>query len=422
MNFYPEEKFSSIVHHLRDPLFRNSFFISLSRFSEIGFGFIFWLVAAHYYTIGEVGEATAIISSLGLVILLSRFGFDISQIRFMADYEREAVFNTCLWIPAVGSVIIGGLYFAFLRYATPAADFLHGYFFLFIIVAFLSSISLTISMTFMSFGKAEYRFIQNLILGIRIPLIFFLVAFGSIGIFLSFGIAYLLTAVFAAVFIVKFVSIRFKIDEKFSRDTFRFTLLSYFSTLLQTGPVLVMPLLILSISNAENAALYYIAFAFGSLIMVIPDAIGTSFFIEGSQGAPVKKGVIRSFLVTCLILVPAIIAIWFFGETILQWLGKDYAGALDLLRIIILSGFFVAVYQLFTILETVRLEPVVLFIFSLFRAILLISLSYLFLLYFGISGVAWAWMVTHGLLCIFIIWYLRKHVMNEVRNLPMLQT
>jgi O-antigen/teichoic acid export membrane protein len=417
MNLVPEGKFRSIINHLRDPLFRNSFFISLSRFADIGFGFIFWVVAARFYTIGEVGEATAIISSLGLGVMLSRFGFDVSQIRFMADYEKEAVFNTCLWIPAVGSVIIGGIYFAFLRYATPASGFVLGFFILFIIFAFLNSIVLTTSTAFLTFGKAEYRFIQNLILGIRIPLIFFLVTLGSIGIFLSYGIAYLLTAIFASVLVVKFVSIRFEIDRKFSRNTFRFTLLSYFSTLLQSGPVLVMPLLILSVSNAENAALYYIAFAFGSLIMVIPDAVGTSFFIEGSQGAPVKKGVIRSFVVTCLILLPAIIAIWFFGEIILQWVGKDYTGALDLLRIIILSTFFVAIYQLFTILETVRLEPVILFTFSLFRACLLISLSYLFLLYFGISGVAWAWMITHGLLCIFIILYLRKHIVNEARNL-----
>lgn len=418
MGIFSLGNITSIFQNLRDPLYRNSIFISLSRFSEIGFGFIFWLVAAHFYTIGEVGEATAIISSLGLVIMLSRFGFDVSQIRFMQDYKREAVFNTCLWIPAIGSVIIGGIYFAFIRYATPASEFLHGYFYLFILVAFLSSISLTISTAFMSFGKAEYRFIQNLIAGVRIPLIFFLVAFGSIGIFFSYGIAYLLTAIFGAVLIVKFVSIRFEIDRTFSRETFRFTLLSYLSTLLHTAPVLIMPLLILSISSAENAALYYIAFAFGSLIMVIPEALGTSFFVEGSHGAPVKKGVIRAFLITCLILVPAIIAIWFFGETILQWLGKDYAGALDLLRIFILSSFFVAVCQLFNILETVRLEPVVVFLFSLFRAILLTFLSYIFLLSFGISGVAWAWLITHGILCIGIIWFLRKHVVNEVRHLP----
>lgn len=416
MNFFPEGKCRLILNHLNDPLFRNSFFISLSRFFDIGFGFFFWLVAAHYYTINDVGEATAIISSMGLVVMLSRFGFDVSQIRFMADYEKEAVFNTCLWIPAVGSVIIGGIYFAFLRYATPASEFLHGYFLMFIVIAFFSSITLTTGNAFISFGKAEYRLIQNLILGIRIPLIIFLVSIGSIGIFISYGIAYFLAAIFAAFLIVKFVSIRIEIDKKFSRDTLRFTLMSYLASLLFNLPILIMPLLILSVSNSENAALYFIAYSFGTLIMVIPDAIGMSFFVEGSQGEPVKKGVIRAFLITCLILVPAIIALWFFGETILQWLGDDYTGALDLLRIYIISGFFVAIFQLYTILEMIRLNIGTVVKMNAIRAIFLIGLSYSFLIYHGIIGVAWAWIITHVIVCIVVIVILRRRIFTEIKT------
>lgn len=421
MNFTPEGKISSLIQHLKDPLFRNSFFISLSRFSEIGFGFVFWLVAARFYTIGEVGEATAIISSLGLVVMLSRFGFDASQIRFMQDYDREIIFNTCLWITAIGAVVIGGLYFAFIRYFTPASTFLHGNFFLFIAVAFLISITMTISNAFMSFGKAEYRFVQNLMLGIRIPVMIFLVSLGSIGLFLSYGIAYLITVIFAVWLILKFVPIKFEIDKDFTRETSRFAVLGYFSTLFMTAPVFLMPLLILSISNAENAALYYIAFAFGSLVLVIPDAIGMSFFVEGSQGAPVKKGIIRAFSITLLILIPAVILLWFFGGNILQWLGKDYSGALDLLRIFILSGFFVSVYQIFLYLEVIRMEVVVGFIFNMIRAIVLIPLSYIFLIMFGINGVAWAWMLTHAGLCVVILWYMRRHIFTEMKDRSLIQ-
>jgi O-antigen/teichoic acid export membrane protein len=410
--------YSSILHHLRDPLFRSSFFISLSRFTEIGFGFIFWMVAAHYYTIGEVGEATAIISSLGLVVILSRFGFDVSQIRFMTDYEREAVFNTCLWIPAIGSVIIGGVYFAFLRYATPAADFFHGYFFLFIIVAFLNSIVLTISTAFMSFRKAEYRFIQNLILGIRIPILFFLLSLGSIGIFLAYGIAYLITAIFAAWLIVKFVQIKFEIDEEFTTQNFQFTSQNYLGNLLHNSPIFLMPLLIITISTAENAALYYIAFAFGNLALIIPDAISISFFVEGSHGLRLRGGVIRSFIASVAILIPIIVFIWFTGPYILEWIGKDYSGAINLLRLFILSGFFVAIYQLFITLEIIRFNPGIFVILSIIRAGLLLGLSCIFLLTFGILGIGWAWIMTHFILCLYIVWLMRKHIIAEIsRNI-----
>jgi O-antigen/teichoic acid export membrane protein len=414
MNLTPEGKFYSVILHLQDPLFRNSFFISLSRFSEIGFGFIFWVVAARFYTISDVGEATAIISSLGLVVILSRFGFDVSQIRFMKEYDRDVIFNTCLWIPTIGAIIIGGIYFAFLRYTTPASEFLHGYFFLFIIVVFLNSITLTIGNAFISFGKAEYRFVQNLMLGIRIPVMVFLVSLGSIGIFLSFGIAYLITVFFAVWLIRKFVLIKFTIDKDFTRETSRFTYLNYFASLFLTIPILIMPLVILSVSTAENAALYYIAFAFGNIVLVIPEAIGTSFFVEGSQGSPVKKGILKALIMTFLILIPAVLFLWCFGENILQWMGKDYTGALDLLRIFILSGFFVSVSQIFLYLETLRKEPGIVFLFSGLKAVLLIIFSYCFLLVFGIIGIGWAWILTHAILCIYVVWFLRKHILKEM--------
>jgi O-antigen/teichoic acid export membrane protein len=253
-------------------------------------------------------------------------------------------------------------------------------------------------------------------LGIRIPIMLFFVSLGSIGLFLSYGIAYLITVIFAVLLIGKFVPIVFKIDKEFTRETSKFTFLGYLSTLFQTAPVLLMPLIILSVSSASDAALYYIAFAFGSLVLVIPDAIGMSFFVEGSQGAPVKKGIIKAFSVTLLILIPAVIILWIFGGIILRWLGKDYAGALDILRIFILSGFFVSVYQLFLYLEGIRLEVEVALVFNSIRAFVLILLSYVFLLMFGINGVAWAWMLTHAVLCIFILGYLRKHIINEIKD------
>jgi O-antigen/teichoic acid export membrane protein len=413
MNIFLHEKLFLLLQYLRDPLFRNSFFISLSRFSDIGLGFVFWLVAAHYYSISDVGETAAILSSIGLVILLSRFGFDASQIRFMADYEKEAVFNTSLWIPAIASVIIGGIYFAFIRYSTPASSFIHGYFFIFVILAFLNSITMTISNAFISFQKAEYRFIQNLVLGIRIPMIVLLASFGSIGIFLSYGIAYLITAIFAVWLILKFVPITLEVDKKFIQETSRFNKYGYFSTLFYSGPLLIMPLLILSVSGSENAALYYIAFAFGNIVMIIPEAISTSFFVEGSLGGPIKKGVFKSFFITVLILIPAVIFIWIFGENVLQWLGKDYSGAIYLLRIYILSSFLVGVYNLFSILEAIRLNIEIGIKMNALRAILLIVLSYTLLIYQGIAGIAWAWFLTHAILCGIVLWIFRKNIFNE---------
>ena len=71
-----------LKQYLADPLYKNSFFLVLSRVINVACGFFFWMIAARLYSVEDVGLATALISSLGLVILFSRFGFDFSLIRF----------------------------------------------------------------------------------------------------------------------------------------------------------------------------------------------------------------------------------------------------------------------------------------------------------------------------------------------------
>ena len=82
----------------RDPLFRNSFFLIVNRIFNASCGMIFWMIAARLYSISDVGLATALISSLGLIILFSRLGLDSTVVRFFATYDRNKLFNTYLII------------------------------------------------------------------------------------------------------------------------------------------------------------------------------------------------------------------------------------------------------------------------------------------------------------------------------------
>jgi O-antigen/teichoic acid export membrane protein len=63
-----------IIRYLKNPLFKNSLYILLTSTSSAGFGFIFWSLAAKYATAENVGVATALFSSMGLIILISRIG------------------------------------------------------------------------------------------------------------------------------------------------------------------------------------------------------------------------------------------------------------------------------------------------------------------------------------------------------------
>ena len=97
----------ALKKYLNDPLYKNSFFIMLTSISNAGFGFFFWMLAAKLYPKEDVGIATALISSMALLVLLSRFGLDQSLIRFFPERDKGSVFSTSVAITTFFAVLFG---------------------------------------------------------------------------------------------------------------------------------------------------------------------------------------------------------------------------------------------------------------------------------------------------------------------------
>lgn len=124
MNLSIPKTRKQLKQHLNDPLYKNSFFIMLTSIASAGFGFIFWMLAARLYSIEDVGVATALISSLGLVILFSRLGLDFSAIRFFPEKDKSKVFNTCLSITTIAAVVVGVIYISSVGFFAPTLSFI----------------------------------------------------------------------------------------------------------------------------------------------------------------------------------------------------------------------------------------------------------------------------------------------------------
>ncbi|RJS75275.1 polysaccharide biosynthesis protein, partial [Methanophagales archaeon] len=69
----------------------------------------------------------------------------------------------------------------------------------------------------------------------------------------------------------------------------------------------------------------------------------------------------------------------------------------DLLRIFALSSFFVAICQLYFSIKKVQKDIKGLIFLSALIFVLLVGLSYVFMLEFGIIGIGYAWMAGYGL-------------------------
>ena len=80
-----------LKRRLNDPLFRNAYFLMLSSITSAGSGYLFWLIVARFYSVEEIGLASAIISASSLIsIMLSLLGFDISLVRFLPERNDKS--------------------------------------------------------------------------------------------------------------------------------------------------------------------------------------------------------------------------------------------------------------------------------------------------------------------------------------------
>jgi len=394
---------SIFKRYLGASLYRNSVFFGLSRVLTASIGLIFWEVAARYYPAASVGTAIALISSLGLVTTLSRFGFDFSLIRFMPVKDRNAVFGTCLSMTVLASIIISSVYLLAVEYISPSISFIQDFALIFILFALFNSILLTTGNTFLSFKRGEYYLAQNIMDGLRIPVLIPLAVLGPMGIFLSSGISSLLSALVAFYLIFVVIKMRFEFSREFLRETSRLSTINYISDLLYESPALLLPLMILNLLGAEEVAQYYIAIAIGNIILLIPLSVSICFFVEGSHGANMKKEIFRALLFIYALLLPAVIFIYFFGGFILESFGSVYAQALDLLRVYALSSFFVVIFLMFIPILNVKLMVERNVKLSLFRFFVILGLSYIFILNFGLIGVGYAWMIGHAVISLGIV-------------------
>lgn len=160
MNLSIPKNIKELKQHLNDPLYKNSFFLVLSRVFNVACGFFFWMLAARLYSINDVGLATALISSLGLVILFSRFGLDFSLIRFLPVNDKSKVFNTCLIITTITSFIVGIIYLSGVSFFSSSLSFIQNpcYAIIFLTFAVMNSITMITGFAFITLRKDEHYF------------------------------------------------------------------------------------------------------------------------------------------------------------------------------------------------------------------------------------------------------------------------
>jgi O-antigen/teichoic acid export membrane protein len=401
---------TELKQHLNDPLYKNSLFLMLSSVSIAGSGFFFWLIAARFYSTENVGLASAIISAMFLLSMLSLLGFDVALVRFIPKREdKNELINSCLTISFIFSLILAMIFVAGINIWSPSLIIIReNKISVLLFLIFTGAISLTSLQKggiFVGFRRTEYSFIQTIATLGRLIALPFLVAFGSFGVFISFGIGPSFVSILGFFLISKVHSV-YKpipgIKKEVVNDIFHFSLGNYFARLFESLPASVLPIMVINILGAESSAYFYIAWAISGLLLAIPRFTSVSLLAEGSYNREeLIRDTKRAAKFIFLLLGVAIIGIFLFGKYLLWIFGEEYARySFEVLSILVLGSVPFAFNALYATVKRVKNEvkPVIL-VYGSVAAITIVG-SYFLMQIMGLVGIGYAWVIGNGVVTI----------------------
>lgn len=374
----------------------NSFLILLSSLTNAFFGFLFWVIAARLYPQSEIGIASGLISALALGFTFSRLGLDQSIVKFFPQGDKKSILMTSSIIVLASSLIIGVILIALSPIWLSQAEFSFGTSIAFILFLMAISLAWLLGRSFIAVRKNSHYFIQILISNSKVLFILFLTSLGAFGIFFSYGLAFAVAIIFSLIFLLRLLgSGQYSFDRSYLRKSFAFSSGTYVYGFFMLLPMQVLPLLVLNDMGTNEAAIYYLVYAFTSLLFVIPDAFGTTLFVEGSHGRPLGHLYKKSAITIVTLLVLVVVFYSLFGKQILGIIGDEYVGGFQLLQIMALSSFLVAVVIVYYSHLLVNGRVKLLILLSVITSVIQIGTSYLLIGTFGILGVGYSWLICY---------------------------
>lgn len=400
----------------QDSLYRNSLYLMTSTAVLSFFGFFFWIICARFYNTQSVGIATTLISIVGLISNFSLLGFSAGFIRFIpTSINKDELINSCINLVTALSIIISIFYIFSVYLLSPKLVIIRQNFFYsfsFLLIIIFTSLNIILESIFIAYRSSKYVLMKNIFFSlVKLSLPIFFLTLDGYGIFISVGIATILSFIFS----VRLLTInygykwQFIINFNAIKQIIKFSLGNYASSFIILLPTFILPILITNKIGPEFTAYYYIPMMIANFIFIIPQATTRSLFAEGSHNKlNIKTQIRKSFFISFILILPTLFIIHLLGEYILHFFGDIYVNeGIIFLKIISLSVIFIFFNSLGNVLLNLEHKIKELIIINLINSLSIIFISYL-LLKFQLIGISIGWILGNFITsCIFVYIYLK---------------
>jgi O-antigen/teichoic acid export membrane protein len=410
-------------HFMHDSLYRNSIYLILSSVIVALLGLVFWAVSAHVYSADEIGVVVTLVAVLGFLTNFSLLGLTNTFIRYLpTSDERESLIGTAFIITSIVGVVSAFITVILLLVFEPAASIILRTISgatLFIIFSLANIFGALIDAIFIACRRAGYTLLRNT-LGSITRLIFALL-------FIGYGASGLFTAILLSVFVsvligLYFVSkkINLHINYTFNKEILkwsRFSLINYVSGGTATLVLAVLPLIILRVLGAQDAAFYFIAYTVSTGLRFIPQGVTQSLFAEGSNKIKLLKShTLKAIKLLTILMLPTAIFLFVMARYILLIFGEKYAtGAVTCLRILIIVALLSPINYLGDAILNTTKRLKLYAATNIFSALATLVFVTLFL-GMGLDGIAYGWLLSEACVVIIYIWIFRASVINYTRQ------
>ncbi len=400
---------------LSTPLYSNAVYLMLNSAVMSGFGFIFWLIAARIYSEIDLGFASATVSMLTLITLLSLVGLDASLVRFLPQAARpHELMNSCYTLTGLIGILVTVVAVLGLNLWSPALIFIKenpAYFVTIVVVAGISVLSSLIDYSFIAFRKTGLTLAKNAVFSLlKLPLVIILaIFFHSFGIIASWGMALGIAVAISLFLFIPAIQSGYKpnptLDSSLIKDIWKFSIGNYIGNLVASAPALVLPIMVVNILGPVSNAHFYIAWQIFGMLSTIPFAISQSVFAESSHfRRKLGENVTKSFKFTFLLLVPAVGVVILISKWLLLAFGEGYSfKAISLLWVLSISSLPLGINSIYmSILRVVDHIKELIIIWGCVTVVVL-GISYTVMPAAGILGIGYAWLGAQSALAIFIL-------------------
>jgi O-antigen/teichoic acid export membrane protein len=397
-----------LVRLARQPLFANAAYLWAVTLVGAATGFLFWGLAARFYSPEEVGLASATISAVTLLAGIAGMGVGLGLIRYLPEAgQPRRLLNTAFTFNALAALLVAGLYLAGIELWSPSLAGLRGnalYATSFLAYAVAATLGTVIQMAFVARRRAGYALVQTGVVNAgRLLLVAPLAGMGAAGLVGSQALAVvLIVALSLTLFLPRTEpGYRPRPDLLWGGlvTILPYSAGNYLAQLLAQTPQLLLPLLILEVLGPAASGYAYIAWMLGSVLTGLGAALASSAFAEGSNAPGSLSAVLSRATAAGLALTVAGALVVALGASwVLRLFGVQYAAeAAVLLRWLAAAAPLVVLSSLYFTRLRVEKRVGQLVLLSGFVAALTLGLAAALMSRYGITASAVGWLLGNGL-------------------------